>query len=389
MDNKYTCNHCNRILSSISSLNYHQKTAKFCLKIQKENKVEINQKYYICEYCKFEFTNSHHLSNHLNCCKVLKIQIENDKINIQVELKYNKMKEEAEIKYNKLIEEANLKYNKMKEKYEIKYNKLKEKYTILQTTLKNLKVGSIEKEKIVKDEITFLREATQKQADLLASKGNIITNNHNKIINMITTPLDASKFTEQLKHLQVKDLKSKETLAKFIDENSFIDDDGNPMVYCTDKTRATFHYLDSNNKLYTDNGGMELIKKIEPVIKPIVTQICANNLKTDENSINPIKDREKIFNKGKLDKRFAVALAKVTHLDNQTRYKIENNDNEKEEVPLTEEEKIYNQEKAYNDNLLNKIEKENDIKNFSEATINSNEVPVEEEYFSDILEEEL
>ena len=61
------CNFCNKMLSSKSALNIHQKTVKYCLKIQgKEN---IKGKF-LCEYCdKDFFTNNRHIS-HIAVCKL-------------------------------------------------------------------------------------------------------------------------------------------------------------------------------------------------------------------------------------------------------------------------------------------------------------------------------
>ena len=38
----YTCCYCNKKLNSISSLNLHQKTTKYCIKIQNKEETIIN-----------------------------------------------------------------------------------------------------------------------------------------------------------------------------------------------------------------------------------------------------------------------------------------------------------------------------------------------------------
>ena len=60
------CQYCKKTFSSKSSLNNHQKTAKYCLKLQDSNMEIVNFK---CEYCDKYFTIKQHLSNHLLACK--------------------------------------------------------------------------------------------------------------------------------------------------------------------------------------------------------------------------------------------------------------------------------------------------------------------------------
>lgn len=60
----FNCEFCSKILRSISSLNHHQKTTKYCLTIQ--NKVNDN---FICLYCENTFTTKQTLSKHLDICK--------------------------------------------------------------------------------------------------------------------------------------------------------------------------------------------------------------------------------------------------------------------------------------------------------------------------------
>ena len=62
------CEYCNKIYSTKSSLNNHQKTAKFCIKLQNTN---INTRF-DCSYCKKNFTSKYNLSLHLNIFKTQK-----------------------------------------------------------------------------------------------------------------------------------------------------------------------------------------------------------------------------------------------------------------------------------------------------------------------------
>ena len=62
---KMECEHCGAILKTLSSLNQHQKTAKYCL--AKQNK-PINTEYTCC-FCNAEFTLKSSLHKHVRICK--------------------------------------------------------------------------------------------------------------------------------------------------------------------------------------------------------------------------------------------------------------------------------------------------------------------------------
>ena len=64
------CIYCKKEFSDKSTLVRHQKTAKFCLKLQKEqNNTDITVVTYKCEFCNKELTSNYNLNYHLNICK--------------------------------------------------------------------------------------------------------------------------------------------------------------------------------------------------------------------------------------------------------------------------------------------------------------------------------
>ena len=69
------CEFCKKELANKSSLNYHQKTALYCLKIQEslseENTIYDDDKIK-CEFCDKLFTQNSTLQKHLQICKVKK-----------------------------------------------------------------------------------------------------------------------------------------------------------------------------------------------------------------------------------------------------------------------------------------------------------------------------
>ena len=73
----HTCVYCNSEFNNKCNLNKHQRTSKYCLKIQLEknpNKI-IERDTYDCEYCKRQLTSKFSLNSHLKICKVKKLQL--------------------------------------------------------------------------------------------------------------------------------------------------------------------------------------------------------------------------------------------------------------------------------------------------------------------------
>ena len=65
------CEYCEKFFSSISSLNNHKKTAKYCLKLQNK-KDDLNN--FKCDDCSKVFYIKQHLSIHLQSCKETEIK---------------------------------------------------------------------------------------------------------------------------------------------------------------------------------------------------------------------------------------------------------------------------------------------------------------------------
>ena len=70
------CEFCNKKFSNRGNLNYHQKTAKFCLALRDET----NYKKYSCKFCETSFTRIDNLQTHQETCKQ-KISFEKDFVN--------------------------------------------------------------------------------------------------------------------------------------------------------------------------------------------------------------------------------------------------------------------------------------------------------------------
>jgi uncharacterized protein YjaZ len=69
------CEFCKKTFNSISSLNKHKNTTKYCLEIQGKEKKKTN--IFLCEYCDKTFSGNNSLQKHLSNCKVKELQEEN------------------------------------------------------------------------------------------------------------------------------------------------------------------------------------------------------------------------------------------------------------------------------------------------------------------------
>jgi len=97
----FICEHCNNEFHSISSLNYHQKNALFCLNIQQNiNNTNIPLK---CEYCEHMLSCKKSLSRHLKNCKKREVKhLEN--INKELSIKLENITQQYELIKSKIDE---------------------------------------------------------------------------------------------------------------------------------------------------------------------------------------------------------------------------------------------------------------------------------------------
>jgi|TARA_B110000259_G_scaffold176193_1_gene212155 hypothetical protein len=91
------CKYCKKIFSNKYNLKNHQRRAKFCLEIQKNNNIDVVSELIKCKFCE-HITTPEHLLRHLSSCKK-KIKIENNKKS--EEYKFNKEKLESDVEYYK------------------------------------------------------------------------------------------------------------------------------------------------------------------------------------------------------------------------------------------------------------------------------------------------
>lgn len=244
------CEFCNKKLSNLSSLNYHKKTAKYCLKIQNEKvsqnekcniknpeisglgeeilEYKLNKKNEICQLCNKEFSTKKHLIQHLkNTC-------------VDDFYKINCMISEL-----KIIKSRNYDLEELLKEKDIRIAKLE---TIIET-----------KDNFYKDDHECLKEIA-KNPKINNTNTNISTNNSNTTNNKIlslNTPMNFNDF-EKIQNLLNAYcnieyiLDGQKGFAKFAIENLLIDEEGNLKYICTDPSRSVFKYKDDHGDIQKD-----------------------------------------------------------------------------------------------------------------------------------------
>ena len=207
------CNFCNKIFCSKSSLNVHQKTTKYCLKLQgkkdKENEFE-------CEFCNKKFTVNQNLTSHYFICK------EKEKLIKHIKKEFSK---------------------KLKEK-EDEINELKQKIAELNGRLYTLK-----------DDHDVIKEMAKQPK-----------NTTNNTLN-ITSCIDFDNI-DKIKYVIENDfninyaINGQKGIANFVKDKLLKDDNGKPLYVCTDPSRQIFKYKDIAGEIKKDVEAKKLTEYI-------------------------------------------------------------------------------------------------------------------------------
>ena len=206
------CEFCKNTFKTLSSLNYHKTSAKYCLKLR--NKVNDTL---VCESCKKNFSSKHWLSMHKNKCM----------LNMQNSIN----------KCNELIIEN----NNLKTVNEILENQVEDhKKTIkeLQDKLENIAIKSVSR-------------AT--------------TTNKTQINNYIQQlqPVTDDHFNDSAQYLTIEHiLKGAEGYANFALQNSLQD-----RMLCVDYSRRKVKFKDKDGHIIVDPEMTELATKLFKSIK--------------------------------------------------------------------------------------------------------------------------
>ena len=190
----FSCNFCSRKFKTSSLLTRHKNTAKYCLKIQK-NEEETNNN--TCKDCNKHFSSKQVLVSHLSICKDKFLNIISDKDKTIKELQ-------------QLLKE--------KDEYIVK---LEAKIEIYETDHDTIK-------EIAKQPKTQNNTINNNNKVLILSPFNLTQSDINAIVD--------DKFTTE--HF----LNGQKGVANFTSNNILKDVEGNPTYICTDASRKIFNF---------------------------------------------------------------------------------------------------------------------------------------------------
>lgn len=193
-----TCIYCNKVFSNISSLGNHQRTAKYCLKLQGTTGIKFK-----CTSCNIEYTSKYSLENHkLICVKYL------------VDAK---------------MEEYRLIYEKEKNMYQVQIQTYKDLVETLQDKLENVALAGVNK----------------------STKTNIINVNLDRLA---TFDLTDEKIEQVFDAYFTEDIliDGIDSFAEMVNDKLLITDEGEHMYICTDSSRDIFKRRDMFGNIHRD-----------------------------------------------------------------------------------------------------------------------------------------
>jgi hypothetical protein len=213
------CKFCNKKFCSKSSLNNHQKTAKYCIKLQDDNLEIISN--FNCEFCNKNFTTKQVLLNHLYSCK------------------------------NKIVND------KFQDKDKDYKEQLKEKDILI---MKLKLVNDIYKDQI-KDLQNKIDVIVNKAIDKPTTTNNTI---NNKIeLNSFPSQLEIDrKIESQFNDKYLWD--GMKGVAQFVYDHIIKLEDGSVAYACFDTSRQMFKYKDQDGNDIKDPKAFKLRKMIKP-----------------------------------------------------------------------------------------------------------------------------
>ena len=221
----HTCTYCKSEFFDKCNLNKHQRTSKYCLKIQLKKDpsklIEISEHH--CEYCKKQLSTKYSLGTHLKTCKAKKIRIEEEIKLKNVEEEMTKLKDEM--------------------------TRLKEKSLSSTTTIINNTDNSVK---------------------------TINQHNYSSLLDCTTESVTETfrKHYKTVQHLLESDQKQ---LANITVEH-FLSGKDQPMYYVTDRSRNKFMFTDRENNEKEDANASLLRKLVYKGLKPIICNLYEKQL---------------------------------------------------------------------------------------------------------------
>ena len=214
------CQYCKKILKTKNSLGRHQKTTKYCLKIQGGEQLN-----YCCDICNKSYTTKWNLDSHFKKCFNIKNYIKLLEENKLLEKELNQ--KDKLIEENKLLEKELNQKDKLLEKYEKQIQNLQDK-------LENVAVKAVSRPTTTDNRSIHI----------------------NNIINNLQ-PIKDDELKTCGKQLTLEHHRQgAEGYAKFALDVPFKD-----KLACVDVNRKKFKYKDGDGNVVEDDGFHKMFKK--------------------------------------------------------------------------------------------------------------------------------
>ncbi len=125
------CQYCNNNFTSNSSLYNHQRKAKYCIEMQKQKNIDVQEiNSYLCEWCNKIFNSKYSYTRHTDGCKI-KTEKESNSIYIGMKIKLMNQSEELD-KFRKLVDDLNVKVEKQNYRVEKLKSRIDEQNEIIE-----------------------------------------------------------------------------------------------------------------------------------------------------------------------------------------------------------------------------------------------------------------
>ena len=256
------CSYCSHDFSTKTSLNSHQKTAKYCLKIQETEGVEIKF-LFKCKFCSKILSQQIDLDRHQVKCSSKKETDNNNKYELIInELQTTIASQNKEIEQNTLELEKKLSIKDRiikKIRFECE-KKLSEQKLIIEEQKIIIKEFQDDQRKQNKD----LTDRIQSMAEKAIAKPSTVnkTTTTNQIINNMMPLTDAhlQEHVQNLNPLHVQNGAS--GYAKYALDFPLKD-----MIVCTDFQRRNCKYKDENGNVVSDPEMTKITKRLFSAIK--------------------------------------------------------------------------------------------------------------------------
>jgi hypothetical protein len=222
----FECIYCNKDFTSKSILKTHQKSAKYCLKIQAESSIkkvdlEIDKRSYLCKFCNKSFTSKVCFQKHLDIC-IVKLKNTIKELSVELDRK------------EKIIEEQKHQMKTIRLEVENEFYKQRE-----------------ERSTNVVEEIAKQPRVQQ-------------TNNNQKIL--ITSNMDLSneKMKEMIENSFNANymIQGQKGVARFAYDTILKDEQGKLKYICTDPSRQIFQYKNEEGEIQKDVKAKKLTKAL-------------------------------------------------------------------------------------------------------------------------------